>query len=82
MVSEWGFPQCAVNGVRRQTTAYQTPHFRKTILAFFSIIISNMYVGSAKDLALHETEAIKKVKTSELRTVTGAIRPFDFQLSC
>lgn len=41
-----------------------------------------MYVGSAKDLALHETEAIKKVKTSELRTVTGAIRPFDFQLSC
>lgn len=41
-----------------------------------------MYVGSAKDLALQEIQAIKKVKTSELKTVTGAIRPFNFQLSC
>lgn len=40
-----------------------------------------MYVASAKTSALHETQTIRKVKTSELNEVTAAITPFYFQLS-
>lgn len=40
-----------------------------------------MYETSAKNLALHETQMTKRVKTSELKKVTAAIKPFYFQLS-
>lgn len=40
-----------------------------------------MYVASAKNFAFHETQTMRKVKTSELNKVTAAIRPFYFQLS-
>lgn len=38
-----------------------------------------MYVASAINFALHETQTMRKVKTSELNKVTAA--PFYFQLS-
>lgn len=35
----------------------------------------------SKNLVLHETQMTKRGKTSELKKVTAAIRPFYFQMS-
>lgn len=64
MGSEWVSPQRSVYGNRRQTAAYQTTDFRKTIFGWVLFFFYNhvQYVRSAKDLALHETQAIKKLR--------------------